>query len=353
MVGELVITQAILSQHATELAVDQHAGLLNGIETLALRSRELQESVMAIRAQPVKSVFSRMSRLVRELAASLAKETRLVVTGEETEVDKTVIEELAEPLTHMIRNSMDHGMETPEERIVAGKPREGVIRLSAEHRSGRILIAVADEGRGINRERVLSKAIEKGLVSGARPSDEEIDNLIFLPGFSTAEQVSDLSGRGVGMDVVRRKIQNIGGRVNIASNPGRGARFTLTLPLTLAVLDGMVVKVGSESYILPITSIVDSLKPEPEVVHRLASGGEVLAVRGDYIRLVYLHRLFDVPGAVDEPSRALVVVVETEARSHIGLVVDELLGQQQVVSETTAGSRASRARPSSATAWSP
>ena len=218
---------------------------------------------MAIRAQPVKSVFSRMSRLVRELAASLGKETRLVVTGEETEVDKTVIEELAEPLTHMIRNSMDHGMETPEERIAAGKPREGMIRLSAEQRSGRILIAVADDGRGINRERCSARRSRKGWSPAPRPSDEEIDNLIFLPGFSTAEQVSDVSGRGVGMDVVRRKIQNIGGRVAITSNPGRGARFTLTLPLTLAVLDGMVVKVGNESYILPITSIVDSLKPEP------------------------------------------------------------------------------------------
>lgn len=332
MVGELVITQAMLSQQATVLAGDHHAGLIHGIETLALRSRELQETVMAIRAQPVKSVFSRMSRLVRELSAALGKEARLVITGEHTEVDKTVIEELADPLTHMIRNSMDHGIESPEQRLAAGKPREGVIHLSAEHRSGRILISVGDDGQGINRAKVLDKAIRKGLVpADVQPSDEEIDNLLFLPGFSTADQVSSVSGRGVGMDVVKRNIQGMGGRVGISSSPGRGSRFMLTLPLTLAVLDGMIVKVGVESYVVPITSIVETLRPTAGRLHRLASGGQVIADRGGFIRLVHLDRIFGLAGAVGDASQGLVVVVEIEDGSRIGLVVDELLGQQQVV----------------------
>lgn len=332
MVGELVITQAMLSQQAEELTDDLHGGLLIGIATLALRSRELQEAVMAIRAQPVKSVFSRMSRLVRELSTSLGKEARLVVTGEHTEVDKTVIEELADPLTHMIRNSMDHGIEAPEQRVAVGKPREGLIELSAEHRSGRILISVGDDGQGVNRAKVLQKAINRGLVAaGAQLSDEEIDNLLFLPGFSTADQVSSVSGRGVGMDVVKRNIMGMGGRVSIASTPGRGSRFTLTLPLTLAVLDGMIVKVGSEAFIVPITSIVESTRPAAAKIHQLAGGGQVMSDRGDYIRLVYLYRLFGLAGAVTDASQGLVVVVEIENGSRIGLVVDELLGQQQVV----------------------
>jgi two-component system chemotaxis sensor kinase CheA len=294
--------------------------------------RELQESVMAIRAQPVKSVFSRMTRLVRELSAMLGKDARLVITGEHTEVDKTVIEELADPLTHMIRNSMDHGLESGDDREASGKAREGLIHLSAEHRSGRIVIAISDDGRGINRPKVLEKAIARGLIpADAKPSEDEIDNMILLPGFSTADQVSNVSGRGVGMDVVVRKIQNMGGRVGISSTPGQGSRFTLTLPLTLAVLDGMIVRVGEDSYIIPITSIVESLRPTPEEIHQVAGGGEVLSIRGDYITLVHLSRLFANPRAVKKASDGLVVVVETGAAGRIGIVVDELLGQQQVV----------------------
>jgi two-component system chemotaxis sensor kinase CheA len=331
MVGELVITQAMISEQAGRLSVDQHAALLHGVEALNLQMRELQENVMAIRAQPVKSVFARMTRLVRELSATLGKEARLVITGEHTEVDKTVIEELSDPLTHMIRNSMDHGLEIAEERRAAGKPPEGVIHLAAEHRSGRIVISVSDDGRGINRPRVLQKAIEKGLVPvDARPSDEEIDNMILLPGFSTADHISNVSGRGVGMDVVLRKIQNMGGRVGIASTPGQGSRITLTLPLTLAVLDGMIVRIGEENYILPITGIVESLKPRPEDIHRVAGGGEVLSIRGDYITLVHLSRLLGGDAATELGDR-LVVVVETGTSGRIGLVVDELVGQQQVV----------------------
>jgi len=332
MVGELVITQAMLSEQISQLSVMDQAGLLHGVETLALQMRELQESVMSIRAQPVKSVFSRMTRLVRELSCSLDKEAKLIINGETTEVDKTVIEELSDPLTHMIRNSMDHGLETPAEREKAGKPREGTIQLSAEHRNGKIVISVSDDGRGINREKVLKKAIEKGLISAdARPTDDEIDSLILLPGFSTADQVSNVSGRGVGMDVVVRKIQNMGGRIGITSVPGKSSEFSLTLPLTLAVLDGMIIRVGSEFYIIPITSIVETQRPDSEAIHKLASGGEVLAIRGGFIKLVHLARLFDCGHQADQTNDQLVVVVETGASGPIGLEVDELIGQQQVV----------------------
>lgn len=329
MVGELVITQAMLGEQASQLAVDQHAGLLHGVEVLAQQMRELQESVMAIRAQPVKSVFSRMPRLVRELAGSLNKEARLVISGEHTEVDKTVIEELSDPLTHMIRNSMDHGLEMPDDREAAGKPREGTIYLSAEHSSGRIVISVSDDGRGINRDKVLQKARDKGLVtSDTRPPDDEIDNMILLPGFSTADQISNVSGRGVGMDVVVSKIQNMGGRIGISSVPGKGSKFNLTLPLTLAVLDGMVVRVGVENYIIPIASIVETLRPEEHRVNRLANGGKVLKHCDDYIKLINLSELF---GSDEmEAKDSLVVVVETGG-GRIGLVVSELVGQQQVV----------------------
>ncbi len=332
MVGELVITQAMLSEQIGQLSVEDQAGLLHGVETLELQMRELQESVMSIRAQPVKSVFSRMTRLVRELSCSLDKKAKLVITGETTEVDKTVIEELSDPLTHMIRNSMDHGLETPAEREQAGKPAEGTIQLSAEHRNGKIVIAVSDDGRGINRDKVLKKAIEKGLTTpDARPSDDEIDNMILLPGFSTADQVSNVSGRGVGMDVVVSKIQNMGGRIGISSVPGKSSRFSLTLPLTLAVLDGMIIRVGSEFYIIPITSIVETQRPDDETIHQLASGGDVLAIRGGFIKLVHLARLFGCQRPASQQDDQLVVVVETGTSGPIGLVVDELVGQQQVV----------------------
>ena len=329
MVGELVITQAMLGEQVSRLAVDQCPGLHHGIEVLAQQMRELQESVMAIRAQPVKSVFSRMPRLVRELAASLNKEARIVISGENTEVDKTVVEELSDPLTHMIRNSMDHGLELPDDRQAAGKPREGTIYLSAEHSSGRIVISVSDDGRGINRDKVLNKAKEKGLVSSeTRPSDDEIDNMILLPGFSTADQISNVSGRGVGMDVVVSKIQNMGGRIGISSVPGQGSTFNLTLPLTLAVLDGMVVRVDTENYIIPIASIVETLRPDDQSVSRLATGGEVLRHFDEYIKLIHLSELF---GSTNMNVRdSLVVIVETSS-GRIGLVVSELVGQQQIV----------------------
>ncbi len=332
LVGEMVITQAMLSEQGSTLPVEQFPALIQGIEALAQSARELQESVMAIRAQPVKSVFARMPRIVRDLAATLAKDVRIVTTGENTEIDKTVIEQLNDPLTHMIRNALDHGIEKPEERVAAGKPREGVIHLSAAQRSGRIVIEVADDGRGINREKVLAKARARGLVpDGASLSDEEIDNLIFLPAFSTAETVSAVSGRGVGMDVVKRNVTALGGRITVQSRFGQGSRFILSLPLTLAVLDGMVVGVGGQTYIIPLTAIVESLRPAAADIHPVVGRGDVLALRGQYLPLVHLHRCFSIPDAVADPSKGMVIVVQNEGADRVGIVVDELLGQQQVV----------------------
>jgi len=332
MVGEIVITQAMLSQQVGQLHLDNYTGLAQGLEQMAQHTRELQESVMSIRAQPVKSVFARMPRLVRELATSLGKDVRLEMVGEATEVDKTVIEQLSDPLVHMVRNAIDHGIEMPDARIAKGKPPEGTIILSAEHRSGRIVIEVADDGAGINRERVRQKCIERGLISADHVLDnDEIDNLIFAPGLSTADQVSNISGRGVGMDVVKRNIQELGGRVHIRSTPGQGSCFTLSLPLTLAVLDGMVLRVGADRYVLPLTNIIESLRPQPAAVTSLVNRGDVLMIRGEYVELIYVHGLFSIPDAVTDATRGLVVLVEAEGGEKVGLVVDEILGQQQVV----------------------
>ena len=332
LVGELVITQAMLTEQGTLLPVDQHPALIQGIEALAQGARELQESVMAIRAQPVKSVFARMPRVVRDLAATLGKEVRIITVGEMTEIDKTVIEQLNDPLTHMIRNALDHGIEGPDERAAAGKPRQGTINLSAAQRSGRIVIEVSDDGRGLNRERILAKAQERGLVApGVTPTDEEIDNLIFVPAFSTADVVSNISGRGVGMDVVKRNVQSMGGRITVQSRFGSGSRFTLSLPLTLAVLDGMVVSVGKETFIIPLTAIIESLRPHQADIHPVVGRGLVLALRGEYLPLTHLHKCFAIADAASDPCRGIVIIVESESAGRIGVVVDELLGQQQVV----------------------
>ena len=332
LVGELVITQAMLIEQGTLLPVDQYPALIQGIEALAQSARELQESVMAIRAQPVKSVFARMPRIVRDLAATLGKEVRIVTTGEMTEIDKTVIEQLNDPLTHMIRNALDHGIEGPDVRVAAGKPRQGTIHLSAAQRSGRIVIEVSDDGRGLNREKVLAKAQDRGLVAaGATLSDEEIDNLIFLPAFSTADVVSNISGRGVGMDVVKRNVQSLGGRITVQSKFGAGSRFTLSLPLTLAVVDGMVVSIGKETFIIPLTAIIESLRPQPADIHPLVGRGEVLALRGEYLPLTHLHKCFAIDDAITDPCRGIVIIVQSESAGRVGVMVDELLGQQQVV----------------------
>ena len=332
LVGELVINQSMLVQLGGKLPPELCPGLISGLETLSQHLRELQEGVMAIRTQPVRSVFARMPRLVRELAVKLGKEARLVLTGEATEIDKTVIEQLADPLTHLLRNALDHGVETPERREASGKPRTGTIHLGAEQRGGRIVIEVSDDGRGIDRARVLERARERRLVApDAVLTEAEIDDLIFLPSFSTAAAISDVSGRGVGMDVVRSNIHALGGRIAVESRLGEGTRFLLSLPLTLAVLDGLVVSVGREAYILPIAAIVESMRPEARSIHALVGRGEVVEVRGDYVPLLPLHRHFGVPGAEADPTRAIVVIVETDNAGRVGLLVDELVGQQQVV----------------------
>lgn len=333
MVGEIVIIQAMLAMQTRDLASENtlSEALLQGIDELNTHTRELQEAVMAVRMQPVKSIFSRMPRMVRDLSAQLGKDIRLTLNGEATEVDKTIIEQLADPLTHMLRNCVDHGIEKPEDRVVKGKPKQGNIMLSASHRGGRIVIEVLDDGAGINRDKVLAKAKERGLVGeGAMLSDSEIDQLIFRPGFSTADQVTNISGRGVGMDVVKRNIEGIGGTVALINHPGKGSQFIITLPLTLAILDGMIVRVAQEHYIIPIAHIIETLRPHADDVRQLATGQSVINIRGQFIPVLYLHRLFSIPHAQTEASKALVVLVETGQES-LGLVVDELVGQQQVV----------------------
>jgi two-component system chemotaxis sensor kinase CheA len=332
LVGEIVISQAMLTEHMGALSTEKFGGLIKGIEELSQHTRSLQDSVMAMRAQPVKSVFQRMPRLVREVAAATGKKVRLVLHGEETEIDKTVIEQLYDPLVHMMRNSVDHGVEAPEERAAAGKPAEGTVRLSAGHAGGRIVIEISDDGKGINRERVFQKAVAKGLIpADLSLTESQIDDLIFLPGLSTADKVSNISGRGVGMDVVRSNIRRMGGRVSIKSTPGHGSVFTLALPLTLAVLDGMNVRVGGEIYVIPLANIIESLRPTAKDVRSLPGGGDVLLIRGEYVPLLYIGRLFGVANAASDASKSLVVLVEAGPGDKVGLVLDEIVGQQQVV----------------------
>lgn len=332
LVGELVISQAMLAEQLHALPTDQFPQLARGIEELSRHARDLQEGVMAMRAQPVQSLFARVPRLLRELSQQTGKRLQLVSSGEDTEIDKTVIEHLHDPITHMVRNAVDHGIESPDARIAAGKPAAGTIRLVARQTGGRIVIEVSDDGRGIDRERLRARAVEAGLITrNQQVSDEETDNLIFLPGISTAAAVSSISGRGVGMDIVRRNIQRLGGRVMIRSMPGQGATFYMSLPLTLAVLDGMVIRVGTEAYIVPLASVVESLRPLAKEVHSLIGGGDVLAVRGEYVPLVYVGDAFGISGAVQDSTDGLVMLVETDDGARIGLVVDEIVGQQQVV----------------------
>lgn len=332
LVGELVINQAVLAQRVMEAGLARASAVAMGLDELEQLTREIQDSVMAIRAQPVKSVFQRMPRLVREVAAMTGKPVRLVTEGEGTEVDKTVIERLADPLTHMIRNAIDHGLESPEKRAAAGKPAEGVVKLSAAHRSGRIVIEVSDDGGGINRERVKSIAIEKNLISAeATLSDEEIDNLIFMPGFSTASEVSDISGRGVGMDVVRRSIQALGGRITITSRPGKGSTFTMSLPLTLAVLDGMVVSVEGQTLVAPITAIIETLQPKSEDVHSLGGHARVISIRGGFVPLIDVGMALGYRREPLPATQGVALLIEGEGGSRAALLCDAIQGQRQVV----------------------
>jgi len=332
LVGELVINQAMLAQRVTESGVPRSSNIAMGLDDLEHLTRDIQDSVMAIRAQPVKSVFQRMPRLVREVAAMTGKQVRLVTEGEGTEVDKTVIERLTDPITHMIRNAIDHGLERPEVRVAAGKGPEGTVRLSAAHRSGRIVIEVSDDGKGIDRPRVRQIAIDKGLIEvDSNLSDEEVDNLIFMPGFSTASSVSDISGRGVGMDVVKRSIQGLGGRIAITSRPGQGSTFTLSLPLTLAVLDGMVVSVCDHTLVAPLTAIIESLQPKAQDVRAIGPDAYVIAIRDTYTPLIDVGAVLGYRTTPLDPTKGVALLVEGEGGARAALMVDAIQGQRQVV----------------------
>ncbi|MEY8768882.1 chemotaxis protein CheA [Erwinia sp. ACCC 02193] len=330
LVGELVITQSMLAQRSNELDPVAHGDLLNSMGQLERNARDLQESVMSIRMMPMEYVFSRFPRLVRDLASKLGKEVELTLLGSSTELDKSLIERIIDPLTHLVRNSLDHGIESPEKRVAAGKSGVGNLTLSAEHQGGNICIEVIDDGAGLNRERILAKALSSGLPVSDAMSDEEVGMLIFAPGFSTAEQVTDVSGRGVGMDVVKRNIQEMGGHVEIASKQGKGTTIRILLPLTLAILDGMSVRVADEVFILPLNAVMESLQPLADDLHPLAGGERVLEVRGEYLPLVELWNVFDVQGAKTEATQGIVVILQSAGKRY-ALLVDQLIGQHQVV----------------------
>lgn len=330
LVGELVITQSMLDQALGRLDGAMHGELVSGISLLQRNARDLQEAVMSIRMVPMDYVFSRFPRQVHDLAARLGKEVELITLGKSTELDKSLVERIVDPLSHLVRNSLDHGIEPPAVREAAGKPRSGHLTLSAQHQGGNILIDVSDDGAGLNRDKLLAKARSNGLVVSDGMSDDEVWQLIFAPGFSTAEVVSDVSGRGVGMDVVKRNIQSLGGHVQILSRQGQGTTTRIVLPLTLAILDGMSVRAGEEIFILPLSAVVESLQPRSEDIYAMAGTDELLKVRDEYLPLLPLHRVFGISGARTKPSECIAVIVQGEG-NRCALLVDELVGQQQVV----------------------
>ncbi|AYQ36847.1 chemotaxis two-component sensor kinase CheA [Burkholderia aenigmatica] len=330
LVGELVITQAMLAETASAFDPALHDRLFNGMAQLERNARDLQEAVMSIRMMPMDYVFSRFPRLVRDLAGKLGKQVELVTFGQATELDKSLIERIIDPLTHLVRNSLDHGIETVDKRVAAGKDAVGQLVLSAAHHGGNIVIEVSDDGAGLNRERILAKAAKQGMQVSDTISDDEVWQLIFAPGFSTAETVTDVSGRGVGMDVVKRNIQSMGGHVEITSLAGRGTTTRIVLPLTLAILDGMSVKVGNEIFILPLNFVMESLQPSNDDIYTVGNGERVVRVRGEYLPLVALHEVFSVDEARTDPTQGIVTIMETEGR-RFAMLIDELVGQQQVV----------------------
>ncbi len=330
LVGELVITQAMIEQRVDTLDPMVHERLLNSVSQLTRNTRDLQEAVMSIRMMPMDFVFSRFPRMVRDLAAKLGKKVDFITNGAATELDKGLIERIVDPLTHLVRNSIDHGIEMPEVRRAAGKTDAGRLFLSASHQGGNIIIEVSDDGGGLNREKILAKAMQSGLPVSDTMADADVWQLIFAPGFSTAEQVTDVSGRGVGMDVVKRNITAMGGVVDIRSAKGFGTTISISLPLTLAILDGMSIRVGEEVYILPLGFVIESLQPAPEDVKEISGKGKVVKVRGEYLPLVPLYQMFDITPRFTCPSEGIVVIIETEGRK-AGLFIDDLVGQQQVV----------------------
>lgn len=331
LVGELVITQSMLSDLGSRFEMSQLPVLLERMAQLERNTREIQERVMGIRMVPIGNTFSRFPRLVRDLSGKSGKKIQLILSGEETELDKTVIESIGDPLTHLVRNSADHGLEPPEERIAAGKSEQGVIRLNAFHEGGNICITVEDDGRGLNRDKIWAKALKQGLVSESdKLSDDQIWPLIFRPGFSTAEKVTDVSGRGVGMDVVKRNIEGLGGTVSIKTVFGKGTTFTLKLPLTLAIIEGMTVRVGQDTYIVPLLSILESIQPKREMIKTIVSRGELVNVRGTYVPMMRLYEVFQLQPEMTDPTKAILLILETEGE-RVAVMVDEILGQQQVV----------------------
>ena len=331
MVGELVITQSMLSQLASHFTLESLPKLFIGLAQLERNTRELQESVMHIRMLPLSFAFNRLPRLVHDMSHKIGKKVEIAISGEQTEIDKTMIEHLIDPLLHLARNCLDHGIEPPAERRAAGKPETGLIELKAYQKGGNVVIEIRDDGRGLDYERILAKAVQRGLVAAdAKPTRDEIAEFIFVPGFSTAETVSDISGRGVGMDVVRNNIHSLGGNVEIVSEAGRGTRFIVRLPLTLAILDGLSVQIGTHTYILPLVCIVESVRVQPEQVARPAGGGELYGLRKEYLPLIRLYELFGVKPRSTDLTQGILVVVEADGRK-AGLYVDDLLGQQQVV----------------------
>ena len=330
LVGELVITQAMIEQRAGALDPMLHEKLLDSVSHLTRNTRDLQEAVMSIRMMPMDFVFSRFPRMVRDLATKLGKKVDFITNGAATELDKGLIERIVDPLTHLVRNSIDHGVEMPAARVAAGKTEAGRLFLSASHQGGNIIIEVSDDGAGLNRERILAKAMQQGLDVSETMSDAEVWQLIFAPGFSTAEAVTDVSGRGVGMDVVKRNISAMGGVVDIRSAKGFGTTISISLPLTLAILDGMSIRVGDEVYILPLGFVIESLQPAVEDVKEIAGRGQVVKVRGEYLPLIPLYQMFDIAPRFTSPSEGICVILETEGRK-AALFVDDLVGQQQVV----------------------
>ncbi|OOV86805.1 chemotaxis protein CheA [Oceanospirillum linum] len=329
-VGELVITQAMLAQMASEVDPILHEKMANGLAQLERNTRDLQDSVMSIRMMPISIVFSRFPRVVRDLAGKLNKKVKLEMVGEHTELDRSMIEKLADPLTHLIRNSLDHGIESPEERAAAGKDQTGTILLRASHQGGNIVVEVQDDGAGLNRERILSKAQEKGIATSESMPDSDVWSLIFAPGFSTASEVTDVSGRGVGMDVVKRNITSLGGRLEIESMEGIGSRISIRLPLTLAILDGLQVALGDEIYIVPLTSIIGSMQPDPSDIKTISGEGAVICIRDEYLPIIRLSDLLNMPAAFDEYEQGIMVILESNG-GQVGLFVDDLVGQSQVV----------------------
>jgi len=331
LVGELVISQSMVNQVVGQAPPDLIQSMQEALITMNRATRELQDRVMAVRMVPLASVFRRFPRVVHDLSAALGKRIQVEISGEDTELDKQMIEQITDPLTHLVRNAVDHGVEMPADRTAAGKPAEGTLRLRAYQEGGNVVIEVGDDGRGLDAERIRRKAVALGLVAADEPLDNErIHALIFAPGFSTAEQVSDVSGRGVGMDVVKRNIESLNGSLAIESVPGRGTTFQIRLPLTLAIVDGLAAGLNGETYILPLLSVVESLQPKDHELKTVAGKGEMIMVRGKPLPLIRLHRLLRVATGVTDPTRGLVIIVENRGK-RLGLLVDELIGQMQVV----------------------